>query len=217
MITYDITLNGVKVQKAIPTKYEEVSFKNFIALEDNKEITAVSLFTGIDKETLKKANISNLDSLLKSLSFLQTPPALLNIPDEIAGIKVSKDIGFEAFGMFTDLKDELDKGLEGMELLKQYPLFCAIYCTRPYDFMVSQSRVEEFENMPCVEVLALGNFLLMKLVALKSITAPTSLKPLTLLRKVKLALISWRARLAFQVRFFIWKRKASTPLSKLSS
>jgi len=214
---FDITLNGVKVSKEIPTKWEEVKFKDFLQLQDNKEITAVSIFTGIDVETLKKANIKNLDALLKSLSFLQKPPELFNVPKFIMGYEVKQDLGFEAFGMYTDLKDELDKGFEGIELIKQYPLFCAIYCTRPYDFKLAESKVDEFNNAPCTEVLALGNFLLMKLVGLRITTAKTSQKPLTPLKKLRLVLRSWLARLAFQVRYFIWKRKLNIKQKKLSS
>ncbi len=213
---FDITLNGVKVQKQIPTKWEEVKFKDFIALQDNKEITAVSIFTGIDVETLKKANIKNLDDLLACLLFLKKQPDLFNVPKSILGYQLNPDLGFEAFGMYSDLKDELDKGDEGIDLIKKYPLFCAIYCTKPYDFKVAESKVEEFNEAPCTEVLALGNFLLMRLVGLKITTEKTSQKHLTLLKRLKLALIGFRARLAFRVRFFILKRKLNIQQSKLS-
>jgi len=213
---FDITLNGVKVQKKIPTKWEEVKFKDFLQLQDNKEITAVSIFTGIDIETLRKANIKNLDALLACLTFLKKQPDLFNIPKSILGHEINQDLGFEAFGMYSDLKDELDKGLEGLELIKQYPLFCAIYCTKPYDFKVAESKVEEFNEAPCTEVLALGNFLLMRLVGLKINTERTSQKQLTALRRLRLALKGFRARLAFRVRFFILKRRLNIQRMKSS-
>lgn len=205
---FEITLNGVKVSKDIPTKWEDVKFKDFLLLSDNKELNALSIFTGIDAETLKKSSITNLNSLLSALGFLHTEVPLFKYPKTIIGYQVRPDLGFDTFGQYCDLKDELDKGHMGMELIKQYPLMCAIYTAKqPYDFKEAEKNVEQFMNAPCVEVLAVGNFLLMKLLALKRSTDQSSLNRLTPLKKWRLVLRGWLSRLAFTVRYYILKRK----------
>lgn len=204
MIKLTAELNGVKVEKSLPTKWEEVPFKDFIKLDTGKEITALSIFTGIDEPTLEKARISNLDKVINAISFLKQDLPMVKYPKKIAGYEVRQDLGFEAFGQYQDIKAEIDKGLSGIELLKQFPVMCAIYVTTPYDFKEAEKKVEEMMNAPCTEVLAVGNFLLMKLIALNNSTSHASQKQLTRLKKLKLALKGWRARLAFRVRFFIF-------------
>ena len=205
---FEITLNGVKVTKDIPTKWEDVKFKDFLLLSDNKELNALSIFTSIDAETLKKSSITNLNALLNALAFLKTEVPLFKYPKSILGYPVRQDLGFDTFGQYSDLKDELDKGHMGMDLIKQYPLMCAIYTAKqPYDFKEAEKNVDEFMNAPCVEVLAVGNFLLMKLLALNRSTAQNSPSLLTRLKNWKLVLRGWLSRLAFTVRYYILKRK----------
>lgn len=205
---FEITLNGVKVSKDIPTAWDQVSFKDFLALGDNKELTALTVFTGIDAATLKKSSITNLNALLNALAFLKTEVPLFKYPKKILDFDVRQDLGFETFGQYSDIKDELDKGKMGMELIQQYPLMCAIYTAKqPYDFKEAEKNAELFMNAPCVEVLAVGNFLLMKLVGLSRSTDPNYPNHLTRLKKLKLALRGWLSRLAFTVRYYILKRK----------
>lgn len=204
---FDITLNGVKVSKDIPTKWEEVKFKDFLLIQDNKELTALSVFTGIEPETLKKANITNLNSLLKAIAFLKSEIPLFKYPKKILTYEIRQDLEFEAFGQYSDIKEIVESGKTGIDLIKEYPMLCAIYTTKPYDFKVAESRIEEFNNAPVTEVLAIGNFLLMKLIALRTTTEVNSLKHLTPLKKLKLVLKGWLSRLAFRVRYFILKRK----------
>lgn len=200
-----IELNGVKVEKEIPTDWDQVTYGDFLRL-GSTQTQALSIFTGIDEETLKKATIKGIDKLTAALSFLRFEVPMHKFPKTILGYQVDQSLEFEPFGVYTDIKDEVDKRNEGMELLKQYPILCAIYITKPYDFKKAEIVAEQLLNAPCTEVLALGNFLLMKLIALNSTISQTSLKRLTLLKRWRLALKSWQARLAFQVRFFIFSR-----------
>jgi len=204
---FEIKLNGVKVVKDIPTKWEEVKFKQYLQLHNNKELTALSIFTGIDEETLKQAQITNLPKLISALAFLKTDPPLFKYPSKILNYDLPKDLNFEAFGQYSDLKDELDKGLKGIELIKQFPLFCAIYTTKPYNGRLAEANASQFEDAPCTDVLAVGFFLMMKLVGLNSTIDQTSLNRLTPLKRWRLVLRGWLSRLAFRVRFFILKRK----------
>lgn len=205
---FNAELNGVKFTKEIPTGWEGVTFRQFLQLKDNKDLTALSVFTGIDKETLKKAKIKNFDDVIRALAFTGFQPDLFKLPKSISGHPVRQDLGFEPFGRYTDIKDIIEKGLPEEELLKQYPLFAAIY-TFPgeYKSHEAEKNAELFYDSPCTEVLALGNFLLMRLIGLKNTTGKTSPNRLTLLRKIKLVFLLWRARLAFTLRYSIWKRR----------
>lgn len=204
---FTLTLNGVKVEKDIPTDWPQVKFKDFIQLTDADETKALSIFTGIDEPTLKKAKITGLDKLIASISFLKSDVPVMQFPKKILGYDVPYDLGFEQWGQYIDLKTELDKGLKGMDLIKQFPLFCAIYTMKEYDFKVAESKVEDFNNAPCTEVMAVGNFTLMKLIALKNGTPNNYLPEGTPLRKYRLALKAWWINMVFTVRFYFLKRK----------
>jgi hypothetical protein len=204
---FKLTLNGVKVEKDIPTSWEQVKFKDFLQLNGSVS-KALSIFTGIDEDTLKKANITGLDKLISVLSFLGTDVPLFNFPKKLLNeYDVPYDIGFESWGQYVDLKDELDKRKEGIELLKQYPLFCAIYTMKDYNFKLAEQRAEHLLNAPCTEVMAVGNFMLTKLAALNLTTKGNSLPEGTVLRKYRLALKGWWTNMVFTVRFYILKRK----------
>lgn len=205
---FNAELNGVKFTKDIPTDWSGVTFRQFLQLKDNKDLTALSVFTGLDRDTLKKAKVKNFDDVIRALSFTGFQPDLFKLPKSILNYPVRQDLGFEPFGRYTDIKDIIDKGVEGEELLKQYPLFCAIYTHQgEYSYQEAEKNVEQFYLAPCTEVLALGNFLLMRLAGLRKGTAKTSPYLPTPLKKLRLALLLWRSRLAFTLRYYIWKRK----------
>lgn len=203
---FTLKLNGVEVKHDIPTGWEQVKFKDFLQL-DGKVNKALSIFTGIDEPTLKKANIKGLGKLISTLSFLGKDVPLFNFPKKIQGYDVPYDIGFEQWGQYVDLKEELDKGNKGLELLKQYPLFCAIYTMKDYDFKLAEQRAEEFMNAPCTEVMAVANFMLTKLSVLNQNTLDNSLPEGTPLRKYRLALRLWWTSMVFTVRFYILKKR----------
>ena len=204
---FEIILNGVKVIKEIPVKWEDVSFEDFLKLDGATELKAASVFTGISEDDLRKAEIRNLHLLINSLKFLKHAVPLFKLPKKLGGFDVPTDISFSSFGQYVDLKEELDKEKTEIELLKKYPFMCAIYCTQPYDFKEAELKVSSIMKLPCTEVLAVGNFLLAKLIVSNSTTGGSLLLPDTPLKKLKLALRLLRSRLAFTVRFFFWKRK----------
>jgi len=107
---YEISLKNVKVSKDIPMRWEEVSFRQFLELSKagNDFAKIISVFTDIEPETLRKAEIKNLDQLLTAITFINTKPEPV-IPKEIMGYPVPKDLGFESIGQIEDIKDELKK------------------------------------------------------------------------------------------------------------
>lgn len=211
---FEFELNGVKVSKNIPIRWEEVTFRQFLELTDNTEVTALSVFTGIDVKTLKAAQIKNVNELIRLIGFIKTSPEYFKYPEKILDYPINKDLSFTSFGQYQDIKTDIESPLEGIERLKRFPYLCAVYTTNPYDPELADKKIEEFFNAPCTEVLAVGNFLILKLIALNNTINKTSQKPLTRLRKLKLALIAWRAALAFRVRFFIFNRFHRTTLKR---
>lgn len=211
----NIAVNSLKYQKEIPTSWEQVTFKQFLDLSEVGEdySKVLSIFTGIDVETIKQAKILHVDHVIDILGFLRTPPDLTNVPQKILGYKIPKDLGFEYVAQYEDLKNYVSqaKQLTGRAELERYTLFCAVYAC-PYEFgdyhfSKAESIAHYFLQAPAVEVLAVGNFTYQKLIALSLGIRKTSLPPLTPRKKFRLALIALRKRMAFWLRFHIWKKK----------
>lgn len=209
MINTTISYNNIKLVKSIPTSWSEVSFKTFLALTkaNNQPHEMLSVLTGIEAEILKKAHISNLGQLLQILNFTTIPLDMRKVPDKLCGYDIPKTLDFETIGQYMDIKDIIDRNTDQVDMMESYPEMCAIYATKPYDYQKAKEKINEFLDSPCREVLAVGNFILLKLIALKNTTDQTYQKRLTLLTKLRLVLKSWLIRLAFSARYYIWKKK----------
>lgn len=209
----NVTINGTKVPKEIPTSWNEVNFKQFLGLQDcgNDRAKALALITDIDYDVLVKAKIDNIDLVLMALSFIDRP-LVYSVPKELIGYAIPKDLNFESIAQFQDLKEaikDIDK-VTPKEALERFTLYCAIYACTPYDWKKAESMQDQFLYAPCQEVLGIGNFTLVKLIGLSLNIAQGSQKASTPLKKFKRALIAFRFRLAFILRSFIWKKKQVT-------
>lgn len=204
-----MTMNGVKIQKEIPTSWKDVSFKNFLQLAKCQSITdKLSLFTGIESSTLLKAKINNLDSIIKILSFTEQSPQVDQIPETIQGHKMPKNLELEEIGRFEDLKLEAAKiKADDPDSVDVYAMFCAIYALEEYDYDKAKELKDVFLNAPCEEVMAVGNFTLVKLIGLNNPGLLRTPKPTSRLRSWRLAIKGWLSRLAFTARYYSWKRK----------
>ncbi len=209
-----ITLNGVKTSKQIPISWAEVTFRQFIALQECKDdfVKVMSLFTSIEPDIIRKALIDNLDAVILSLGFLQTEPGQIK-PTSILGYELPKDLGFESIAQFEDVKDTLKKAkdMTVLDHMNLYPLYCSIYACKPYDWIKAEELSNKFFDAPCQEVLGVGNFTLAKLIGLKLSTGQKSQKRSILPKKFRLALTAWRMHLAFTVRSFFWKKRQGIP------
>jgi hypothetical protein len=133
---------------------------------------------------------------------------LSKIPDKVLGYKIPKNLELETIGQFEDLKLQAKSIKDNSkESLAAYTRMCAIYCVNPYDWSEAEKLAPYFMDAPCGEVLAVGNFTLMKLMPLSESGLKRLLKPNSIPKKLKLAMIVWINRLAFTVRFYLWKRK----------
>lgn len=219
MINCTISLNGVKVSHELPTTWAEVKFKHFLAVARSpKDTTAIlSVLTGIEYETLKKAKIANVDDIILAISFFNQD-AELKVPEKILSYTVPKDLGFECTAQYEDLQLHLkeckDKNVSEVDMLAFYPLYCAIYaCSQKheaYNWQKAEEMAEEFMNAPATEVLAIGNFTLLKLIGLKLGIKKDAPKPVTRLMRWRLVLKSWVMSLVLPVQLYIWKRKHLT-------
>lgn len=205
------SLNGVKSTKQIPITWDEVTFKQFLDLSkigpDDAGILAY--FFNIDKETVKKAKIKNLDSVINALQFLKKDIDYKNLPSAILGYDIPQNLEFETIGQYEDIKAELAKVKDGKEIdvLSLYPLFVATYAMKPYDGLKVDEFAEQFFNAPCGEVLAVGNFTLMKLSGLRKPSKITRLREAIQRMKLVQVIKSWRSNLAFTLRFSSWKHR----------
>lgn len=209
----ELELNGVKITRKIPISWagpDAVTFGQFIDLEplQQDKVKVLAYFLGMDDATLRKARITGLDAILLALDFLSTQPEL-SIPEKIMGHSMPKDLAFETIGQYADLRDDLKntQDMTGLDRLKRYPLYCATYACRPYDWQKAEAMKEEFMNAPAAEVLAIGHFTLLKLIGLSVPTKPTSQTLRTRLKKLKQVLSVWARNTGFMVRYYIWRGK----------
>lgn len=202
-------MNGVKVEKQIPTSWKDVSFKQLLKLAQCKTLTdKLSLFTGIEASTLSKAKINNLTQIIQILAFTEQSPEVDRVPKEIQGYKIPQDLEIESIGQFEDLKLEAAKiKSDDAESVEVYAMFCAIYVTNPYDYEKAKELKETFLNAPCEEVMAVGNFTLLKLIGSNNPGLLKTLKPTSRLKNLRLAIKGWLSRLVFTGRYYSWRRK----------
>lgn len=201
-------LNGVKTVKNIPTHWAEVTFRQFVDLYEigADEVGILAYFLDIDKATLRKAEIKNPEVVLDSLAFMNKD-LVKNVPPTILGFDVPKDLRFETIGQYEDVKAEVAKLKEPtvVQLMSLYPLFVGTYTMKPYDPLKVDEFSEQFWLAPCGEVMAIGDFTLMKLRGLKKTTRIMRL--LAAIQKTRLvqAIQNWRRNLAFTVLYSSWK------------
>lgn len=215
----EISLNGVKLTKLIPTRWAHVTFRTWLKLRDcgSNHVKIFATIVGIQEETLRKAKITNLDSILALLSFLMSPPDN-SVPVKILGYDVPKDLGFESIGQYEDLHEDLRVQRTSDEQLLRFPLYCAIYACPSkhgqYDWQQAEAMADEFMDAPAGEVLAIGNFTLLKLIGLIKGTDPTSLNQAIHRKRLKPGSLVWLKLSAFMVRCFSLKRIFRIPATK---
>lgn len=174
----DFKLNGKKLR--IPSSWDEVTTGQYLQLLNLKEdyLQAVSIFSGVDYETFKKAVVIGLDDLIKTLSFIKNGPDLSKISDKVGGYDVPKNVQFETLAQFEDMRAVIQKCNGIMEVTKAYPQIVAIYLQKirdkEYDYTKSQLMVDEVLTMPAKEVITVGAFFYVKLTSLLRGTQTTS-------------------------------------------
>jgi hypothetical protein len=161
---------------SIPTKWEEVTYKQYIDLLTLKDdtIQLISIFTGQDYEVLKNAVIIGLDDILTSITFVNTLPEFPTSVNKCGPYKIPNNekgqfnIQHESLAQYEDMRQVMKKaGADLNEHVKSYGKYVAIYLQKIKDGEYKPLRVpqmeEEIGNYPAFEVCTLGAFFFLKL------------------------------------------------------
>jgi hypothetical protein len=171
MITFK--LNNQSIQ--VPTTWDEVTFTQYLKVFDLKDdtIQMVAIFTGMDYELLKKAEIIGLDRLLQAISFINKPPSIPTYTGKCGpyllptNSKGQFNIQYESLGQFEDARQVMNKLTNITEHTKAYAKYVAIYLQKVKDGKYDPLKVADVEaevqTLPAMEVLSLGQFFFLKL------------------------------------------------------
>ncbi len=203
-----------------PGSWAEVTFKQFLELAEAGENTAriLSIFSGVPEETIRKAKLKNSDIVLDQIKFIQNTKMSLELPSKILGFKVPHNLELETIGQYEDAKLIFKECPDGEEL-KRYPELIGTFVNPAYLESNDEDKDKfgkQFWQAPCEEVMAIGNFFLAKRIASKLNLKVNYHHRNTPLKKFKLALTNFRARMAFMVRFYSWKRRHLSTGTSLS-
>lgn len=172
----------------MPSAWHETTFFQYVSVMQGISDTGkvISLFTGVDHETIKKANFTGLELVITALSFLRTVPEIPATISQVGKYKLPLDsngefnVQMESLAQFEDLRAIIKKlpNNDVIALTKSYSYIVAIYLQKirdgEYDPDKAKSMVAEVEQMPALEVVSAGSFFLIKLLNLLNGTAATS-------------------------------------------
>lgn len=211
-----ILINSKPQERNIPVCWEDVLFWQFLLLEKCGQdiIKVLSLFTGVDYETLRQAKIINLEQVIAVLGFLNTK-LIPTVPKTILKYPVPSNLEIEQVQQYIDLKNYIIEAnkLTPTEQLEKYALYCAVYaCAAPnaygkYSWEHAEKMQAEFLNAPCTEVMGIGNFTLLKLAGLNLATGKTSRKADSAVMRLRLVLAGWRIRMVLFLRSLTWRKR----------
>ncbi len=218
-INLTLTRNGLKdkISRTLPDSWHDINFQQFMDLVDcgTDTVKIVALFTGLDEQEIKRAEIHNLNAVIACLSFLNEPPQY-KTPSMISGYKIPADLESKSIAQYEDLKSIL-KGFREGENNSNYsffPLIVATYAVDPYDFNEAEKIKDIFLKAPCTEVLAVANFTLVRFRALNLGIGKTSRHRAIPPSRLRLAMNGWLQNLISTIRYYTWRR--SLPSSERS-
>lgn len=208
----NLVVNGKKIDTEIPTAWHLVTFRQYHKLaeygKDLNDAKTISVFTGIELDTIRNAKIKKYEVVISMLSFMKKEINLI-IPETVRGYKVPRMLEEEAASRYSDIQEIAGKFVKDDKVgnLKHYPLIVATYVSpSPYNIKEIDKLAEYLWDAPCSEVMAIGNFILMKLNASRNGMLNNFPLEGTLRSKLRQATINWLQRLAFRIRYATWKR-----------
>lgn len=171
MITFRI--NGSKYQ--IASSWADVTYAQMIEIIERPTLVdQISIFTGIDKQTLIKSEFRNVETIALTLSFLTTPPPFEAKPTMLVGpYTLPSDVTILSLGQFEDLRQLLSKGpkkietpLDHLQMNDLYLEACAIYVNKlEYGEYLPENTPkikEKLKQYSCMEVISTGAFFLFR-------------------------------------------------------
>lgn len=175
-------LNGKKINVA--SSWYDLTLNQYLRVFEMKDDVsdALSICTGIDADTLKKAKIEGVDSLISAMAFLTKPAKFEGTITQCGPYKLPKDfnIQFESLGQFEDMR-QIMKAVDfknPVDIVLSYQKYVSIYLQSvrdgAYDPVKALEMRDEVGNMPAHQVIILGSFFLLKLTSLSIGTTATS-------------------------------------------
>lgn len=214
-------LNGVSVVKDIPTRWEEVSWSQFIAIskagDDRGKV--LSILSGIDYDTLKTAQISNFTALMQLISWVWATKLDPLLPSKITILgtnheyPVANNLELTEYDRYMDL-DRIVRSMTDENVLDHFPLICATYAVNPYKWEDAEALAKEFHNAPCTEVMAIGNFTQVNILGLRNIIPTIALRGDTRLNRWRRAMRHWAEYLAVTLRYYSLRKTLPTSVKK---
>lgn len=177
------TLNKQKIE--IPSDWNDLTYKQYVdyLASDGRLTSTLSIFTGIPQDVISKADITGLEQLIITLSFLTKPAQFKDTGMNIGKYKLplnergEYDIQFESLGQFEDMRALMAKAGTTDGLLNAYAGFVSIYLQKvldgDYDYSKAIAMIPEIESYNAAEVINLGSFFILRLSNLLTGT-PTS-------------------------------------------
>lgn len=185
MIKNVFKLNGKLID--IATSWDDLTWRQYhrILTMGNDDVSElVSILTNVPRETLQKATIIGLESVLAAASGIKEPPAWDGKCNQLGAYKLPANkngdfnIQFESLGQFEDMRAIMNTIKDVIGLTESHPRFCAIYLQKirdgAYDPEKAREMVEEIKDYPAKEVMTVGSFFYAKLRSLLSGTHPSS-------------------------------------------
>lgn len=210
-----VILNGKVEERDIPISWDQVPYNTFVKLTTVEPLDILSILWGIDKEVLKRSKIVNFEQVSGLLGFMKVPIDTTNLPKQILGSDVPKDLNFDEVGRYWDIKMIYDSFFENEEKkykpdLSKFPEIVATAVMPGYLDAKKEDQeafAKEMSHAPCGEVLAIANFYLARLTLLNLRTGQSSSPTSTRRKSWRLATINWLRNLGITVRLWLWRRK----------
>lgn len=211
-----IKVDDLKFEREIPTRWEEVTWEQFLKMSDcTTETETFAAILGLDPEMMGRAKIKNAGQVLAILAFLKnSKPELTHVPTKILGYTIPADMETQTIQIYEHIKAEMREVEEKKDpkgAIRKYPLYIAMFVCEQvyghYSYDKSVKLSEVFMKAPALEVLATGNFTILKLIGLNQGTNLSARKRPSRLRNLKLAFKALIKNMAFTLRFSILKKK----------
>jgi hypothetical protein len=179
-------LNNKPLQ--IPSTWYDPTFEQHLKIMEKplSTLEVISVFTGIEVEKLRTANIEGLDMVIATLSFLKKPITYDSKLTKIGKYELplnSKgefNIQFESLAQFEDMSSAMMKvpDKNALEHTKAYSKYVSIYLQKIRDGKYIPDKAKQMEAevmlMPAYQVIVLGGFFFIKLLNLLTGTVQTS-------------------------------------------
>ncbi len=195
-----ITINSQKLN--IPTRWEDVTFKqyiDYIDLKNPKVIDAVALFTGIETKVWEGSKeIQNFYIIVNALEFLGKKPQIkkavnpgtVTIRDKEYKVPQNIDSLPYMVKQFEDMRGLIRLEAKQNEItIKMYPRIISIYFCNMIFKKYSVRNIEKTEplidSLGMFEVLGMGNFFLQNMTELLNGIARGELIFRMIVRKLK--------------------------------